>query len=153
LSREPGNKPIEVLLVEDSPGDARLAVEAFEGGGVESPNRLHVVEDGVEAIDFLRRRNGYADAPRPNIILLDLNLPRKDGREVLTEIKADPRLKLIPVIVMTTSRAEQDILESYKLQANAYLTKPIDFGQFIETTNAAKSFWFETAELPSVRDE
>lgn len=150
MSRGPENEPIEVLLVEDNPGDARLAVEAFKDG--ETKARLHVVADGVEAMEFLRRRDDYADVPRPNIILLDLNLPRKDGREVLAEIKADPALKLIPVIVMTTSKAEQDILESYELQVNAYITKPIDFGEFMETAQAAKSFWFETAELPPVED-
>lgn len=146
-------KPIEVLLIEDNPGDARLAVEAFRDGEAKSPNRLHVVEDGVEAMEFLRRRNGYADAPRPNLILLDLNLPRKDGREVLAEAKADPELKLIPVIVMTTSKAERDIRESYELQANAYLTKPIDFGQFVEVVESTKSFWFEAVELPKIEDE
>ncbi len=104
-------------------------------------------------MEFLRRRNGYADAPRPNLILLDLNLPRKDGREVLAEAKADPELKLIPVIVMTTSKAERDIRESYELQANAYLTKPIDFGQFVEVVESTKSFWFEAVELPKIEDE
>ena len=153
MSRESENGLIEVLLVEDNPGDARLAAEAFSEGAAKTPNRLHVAADGAEAIEFLRRQNGYAGAPRPNIILLDLNLPRKDGREVLAEIKADPDLKVIPVIVMTTSKAEQDILECYELQANAYVTKPIDFGRFMDVAEAAKSFWFEMAELPPVEDK
>jgi chemotaxis family two-component system response regulator Rcp1 len=150
VSRRTENGTIEVLLVEDNPGDARLAREAFKNGGEQSPNSLHFVTDGVEAMRFLRREDGYSDAPRPNIILLDLNLPRKDGREVLEEIKSDPELKLIPVIVMTTSRAEQDIVESYELQANAYLTKPISFGEFMDVAESFKSFWFCSVELPPV---
>ena len=141
---------LEVLLVEDNPGDARLAVEAFKDGETRFANRLHLVKDGVEAMRFLRREDGYSAAPRPNIILLDLNLPRKDGREVLEEVKSDPELKLIPVIVMTTSQTEQDILESYKLQTNAYITKPIDFDRFMSVADATKSFWFHLVELPPV---
>ncbi len=148
-----GHESIEVLLVEDNPGDARLAVEAFKDDEAKTLTRLYRVADGVQAMEFLRQENDYADAPRPNIILLDLNLPHKDGREVLAEIKADPELKMIPVIVMTTSHAEQDILESYKLQANAYLTKPIDFGRFMEAAEATKSFWFKMAELPPAKDD
>ncbi len=150
MSRRTKNDTIEVLLVEDNPGDARLAREAFKDGGEQSPNRLHLVTDGVEAMRFLRREDGYSDAPRPNIILLDLNLPRKDGREVLEEIKSDPELKMIPVIVMTTSRAEQDIVESYELQANAYLTKPLNFNEFTDVAESFKSFWFSSVELPPV---
>lgn len=135
-------------MVEDNPGDARLAKEAFKDGSSKSPNNLHLVVDGVEAMQFLRREGEYTGAPRPNIILLDLNLPRKDGREVLEEIKSDPDLKLIPVLVMITSQSERDILESYKLQANAYLTKPIDFDEFIGVAGATQSFWFHTAEFP-----
>lgn len=153
MSGAQGRETLEVLLVEDNPGDARLAVEAFKDGEAKFSNRLHLVEDGVEAMAFLGRRDGHSDAPRPNIILLDLNLPRKDGREVLAELKNDEELKKIPVIVMTTSKAEQDILESYELQANAYITKPIDFGQFMDSVGSVKSFWFEVAELPPVEDD
>lgn len=136
MSRRAKNKTIEVLLVEDNPGDARLAWEAFKDGGEKVPNSLHLVTDGVEAMRFL----------------LDLNLLRKDGREVLAEIKSDPELKLIPVIVMTTSRAEQDIVESYELQANAYLTKPLNFNEFMGVAKSFKSFWFCSVELPPVED-
>lgn len=146
------DKPMQILLVEDNPGDARLAMEAFRNGEAKYKNRLHLVEDGVEAMRFLRREDGYSDAPRPNIVLLDLNLPRKDGREVLEEIKTDPKLKLIPVIVMTTSQAEQDIIESYELQANAYITKPLNFGKFMDVAESTKSFWFSSAELPPSED-
>lgn len=153
MSRKQGDKPIEILLVEDNPGDARLAAEAFKEGDKKSPNRLHVVEDGVEAMEFLRRENGYAEVPKPNIILLDLNLPRKDGREVLAEVKSDDELKKIPVIVMTTSQAEEDIVKSYELQANAYITKPIDFDNFMSSVESVESFWLETVELPPTEDE
>lgn len=146
------NRSLEVLLVEDNPGDARLAKEAFKDGSSKSPNRLHLVVDGVQAMQFLRREGDYADAPQPNIILLDLNLPRKDGREVLEEIKTDPELKKIPVLIMTTSHSERDILQSYELQANAYLTKPIDFDEFMGASSALQSFWFQTAELPPTCD-
>ena len=152
MSRRAENSTIEILLVEDNPGDARLAVEAFKNGATKSPNSLHLVTDGVEAMKFLRREGEYAGAPRPNIVLLDLNLPRKDGREVLEEIKSDPHLKTIPVIIMTTSRAEQDIIESYELQANAYITKPINFDDFMDVAESTKSFWFSSAELPPVED-
>jgi len=121
-------EPIEILLVEDSPDDAALTVDALRSGRVH--NRISVVDDGVEAMAFLRREGAYADAPRPDLVLLDLNLPRKDGSEVLAEIKADPDLSTIPVVVLTTSEAEEDILRSYKLHANAYVTKPVDFEQF-----------------------
>lgn len=153
MSGAQGREILEVLLVEDNPGDARLAVEAFKDGEAKFPNRLHVVEDGMEAMAFLGRRDGHSGAPRPNIILLDLNLPRKDGREVLAEMKSDKELKKIPVIIMTTSQAEQDILESYELQANAYITKPIDFDQFIGSVESVKNFWFGVAELPPVEDD
>ena len=152
MSRRTENRTIEVLLVEDNPGDARLAREAFKDGGEKSPNSLHLVTDGVEAMRFLRREDGYSDASRPNVILLDLNLPRKDGREVLEEIKSDPELKMIPVIVMTTSRAEQDIVESYELQANAYLTKPLSFNDFMDVAESFKRFWFCSVELPPVEN-
>lgn len=144
----PNAEPIEILLVEDNPGDARLAMEAFKDGAVAFSHRLHHVKDGVEALDFLRRRGEYADAVRPDIVLLDLNLPRKDGREVLAEIKEDESLRLIPVLVLTTSRAERDILETYSLHANGYVTKPIDLDEFTEVVSSIQDFWFTTAKLP-----
>ena len=122
-------RPVEILLVEDSPSDVDLTLEALAAAKV--ANRLSVVEDGVKAMEFLRRQGAYAGAPTPDIILLDLNLPRKDGREVLSEIKEDPQLKQIPVVVLTTSQAEQDVLRAYSLHANCYITKPVDFGQFM----------------------
>jgi CheY-like chemotaxis protein len=121
--------PIEILLVEDDPGDVTLTREAFADYKVH--NALHVVSDGVEALEFLRREGSHADAPRPDLILLDLNLPRVDGREVLSAVKADPELATIPVVVLTTSDAEEDVVRSYQLHANAYVTKPVDFEQFI----------------------
>ncbi len=139
-------KPIEILLVEDSPSDAALAEEALVEARVH--NNLHRVEDGVEAIAFLRRAGKYATAPRPGLILLDLNLPRKDGREVLAEIKADPELASIPVVVLTTSQSEQDILRVYGLHANCYVTKPVDFNQFASVVKAIKNFWFTVVQLP-----
>ena len=139
-------KPIEILLVEDSPSDAALAEEALVEAKVH--NNLHRVEDGVEAIAFLRRAGKYATAPRPGLILLDLNLPRKDGREVLAEIKADPELASIPVVVLTTSQSEQDILRVYGLHANCYVTKPVDFNQFASVVKAIKNFWFTVVQLP-----
>jgi two-component system, chemotaxis family, response regulator Rcp1 len=137
---------IEILLVEDSPSDADLTVETFSESRI--LNRIHVVEDGVEAINFLRQQGDYADAPRPDLILLDLNLPKKSGREVLAEIKADPNLHLIPVIVLTTSAAEEDILRSYQLHANCYITKPVDLEQFIHVVKTLESFWFAAVRLP-----
>ena len=131
--------PIEILMVEDNPGDVRLAQEALKGGKVW--NNLHVVEDGVAALDFLYRREPYSQAPRPDMILLDLNLPRKDGREVLAAIKADRKLQSIPVIVLTSSQAEEDILRAYHLSANCYITKPVDFGQFIKIVRTIEEFW------------
>jgi len=142
----PNDQPIEILLVEDNPGDARLAIEAFKDGAGRLASRLHHVEDGVEALEFLRRRN--PDAARPDLILLDLNLPRKDGREVLAEIKEDPDLKLIPVLVLTTSQAERDIFETYNLHANGYVTKPIDLDEFTQIVASIQDFWFATAKLP-----
>ncbi len=140
-------RPVEILLVEDSPSDADLTVEALSDGKV--LNNLHWVEDGVEAIAFLRRQGKYSDAPRPDLILLDLNLPKKDGREVLAQIKADPTLKLIPVIVLTTSAAERDILKTYELNANCYVTKPIDLEQFISVIKVIELFWLAVVKLPS----
>jgi chemotaxis family two-component system response regulator Rcp1 len=139
-------EPIEILLVEDNPGDARLAREALNDSKMH--NNLHHVEDGVEAMKFVRRQAEYAGALSPDLILLDLNLPRKDGREVLAEIKEDPDLRLIPVVVMTTSEAERDLIKSYHLHANAYVVKPIDFDRFVEVVHAIENFWFTVVKLP-----
>lgn len=139
-------KPIEILLVEDNPGDVRLTREAFKEGKV--ANNIRVVEDGVEAMKFLRREGRYADAPRPDIILLDLNLPKKDGREVLKEIKADDDLKRIPVVVLTTSDAEKDVIMSYNLHANCYINKPVELDRIIEIVKSIENFWFSTVKLP-----
>lgn len=138
--------PIEILLVEDNAGDVRLALEALKDAKVR--NNLHVAVDGVEATAFLRREGGHADAPRPDLVILDLNLPRKNGREVLAEIKQDDGLKHIPIVVLTTSQADQDILESYQLQANAYITKPVDLEQFMEVVKSIEHFWLEIVRLP-----
>ena len=139
-------RPVEILLVEDNPGDARLTREALRDTKVH--NRLNVATDGVEALAYLRRQGKYAHAARPDLILLDLNLPRKDGREVLAEIKADDDLRSIPVVVLTTSRAEQDIVRSYNLHANAYVTKPVDLDQFITVVKSIEDFWFTIVRLP-----
>jgi CheY-like chemotaxis protein len=140
-------RPVEILLVEDNPGDVRLTQEALRDGKVW--NHLHHVSDGIEAVAFLRREGKYEDAPRPDLILLDLNLPRKDGREVLAEIKSDPRLAQIPVVVLTTSRAEEDVFRSYGLHANCYIVKPIDLDQFIHVVQSIESFWLCIVQLPS----
>lgn len=147
MSRSLTGRPIEVLLVEDNPADVRLTREALKEGKVR--NNLHVVGDGVEALDFLHRRGAHARAPMPDLILLDLNLPRKDGREVLSEIKADDRLCTIPVVVLTTSEAEEDILKSYRLHANCYVTKPVGLEQFIGVVRQIDSFWLEIVKLPA----
>ena len=139
-------KPIEVLLVEDDPGDVVLITEAFEHNKVN--NRLHVVADGVEALQFLRREPPYEGSVEPDLILLDLNLPRKDGREVLGEVKNDDDLRRIPVVVLTTSKAEEDILRSYDLHANAYVTKPVDFDRFIEVVRQIDEFFVSVVKLP-----
>jgi len=139
--------PIDILLVEDNPGDVRLTVEALKEGKV--LNTLSVARDGVEALSFLRKGGEHADAPRPDLILLDLNLPKKDGREVLAEIKADEDLKRIPVVVLTTSQAEQDIVKSYNLYANCYITKPVDLDQFITVLQSIEDFWLTIVKLPS----
>ncbi|GAB2823061.1 response regulator [Lentzea nigeriaca] len=143
---DPSLNVIDVLLVEDDPGDALMTQEAFEHHKIR--NTLHVVKDGVEALAFLRREGEYADAPRPGLILLDLNLPRKDGREVLAEVKADADLRHIPVVVLTTSDAEEDILRSYSLHANAYVTKPVDFERFIEVVRQIDDFFVTVVKLP-----
>lgn len=141
------SRPIEVLLVEDNPGDVRLTREALREGKVR--NRLHLAEDGVEALAFLRREEPFQDAVRPDVILLDLNLPRKDGREVLEEIKSDPDLRNIPVVVLTSSQAEQDIVRAYDLHANCFISKPVDLEQFITVVKSIESFWFTIVKLPS----
>ena len=140
------SKPIEILLVEDNPGDVRLVEEALKEGKVR--NALHVVYDGVEAITFLRQQGEYTGIPRPDLILLDLNLPRKDGREVLAEIKEDEDLKRIPVVVLTTSQSEIDILKSYNLHANCYITKPVDLEQFLGVVKSIEDFWLTVVKLP-----
>ncbi len=137
---------IEILLVEDNPGDVRLTKEALKEGKI--LNSLNVVSDGVEAMAFLRREGNYNGAPRPELILLDLNLPKKDGREVLAEIKRDPGLRLIPVVILTSSAAEQDIVKSYNLHANCYVTKPVDLDQFIEVVKSIENFWLAVVKLP-----
>jgi two-component system, chemotaxis family, response regulator Rcp1 len=139
-------RPITVLLVEDSPSDALLTREALDHAKV--INQLHTVEDGVEALAFLRRQGRHAQAPKPDLILLDLNLPRKDGREVLAEIKADAQLKLIPVVVLTTSKAEEDVVKAYGMHANCYVTKPVDFATFAEVVRSIRNFWFSIVTLP-----
>jgi len=141
-----GGGPVEILLVEDNPGDVRLTREAWKEGKLR--NNLHVAEDGVEALAFLRKQGRHAGAARPDLILLDLNLPRKDGREVLAEIKQDPNLKHIPVVILTTSKAEQDILRTYDLHANCYIAKPLDMDQFIRVVKSIEEFWLETVTLP-----
>lgn len=139
-------RPVEILLVEDNPGDVRLTQEVFKEGKVN--NFLHVVYNGEEAMDFLHNVGRFANVPRPDIILLDLNLPRKDGREVLAEIKADPDLKRIPVVVLTTSEAESDLLQSYNLHANCYIVKPVDLDQFIDVVKTIEGFWLQIVKLP-----
>ncbi|GAB3986372.1 response regulator [Actinoallomurus acanthiterrae] len=139
-------RPIEVLLVEDDPGDVVLTKEAFDDNKVS--NKLSIVSDGEEAMRFLRREGDYADAPRPDLVLLDLNLPRMDGRQVLEEVKADEALRTIPVVVLTTSEAEEDILRSYRLHANAYVTKPVDFDQFIKVVRQIDDFFVSVVKLP-----
>ena len=138
-------RPVELLLVEDNPGDVRLLREAFKDSGARS--HLHVVGDGVEAMEFLRREGRYADGVRPDVVLLDLNLPRKGGREVLAEMKSDPRLKQIPVVVLSSSAAEEDVLAAYGLHANCYVTKPADLDRFLAVARAIEGFWFGTARL------
>jgi chemotaxis family two-component system response regulator Rcp1 len=140
-------RPVEFLLAEDNPGDVRLTKEALRESKIS--NNLNVVPDGVEAMAFLRRTGNYANAPRPDVILLDLNLPKKDGREVLAEVKADPNLRLIPVVIITSSEAEQDVLKTYELHANCYVTKPVDLEQFIKVIQSIETFWLTIVTLPS----
>ena len=137
----------DILMVEDNPADVRLTQEAFRNGRIH--NSLNVAKDGVEAIDYLHRRGRFHDAPRPDLILLDLNLPRMNGREVLAEIKADPSLMRIPVVVLTTSRAENDVLKTYNLHANCYVVKPADLDEFVDVVKSIEHFWLKAATLPT----
>ena len=146
MDNDPSGRPAEFLLVEDNPGDVRLTREALRDSKL--ANNLSVVGDGVEAMAFLRREGKYADAPRPDLVLLDLNLPRKNGREVLAEIKSDPDLKRIPVVVITSSEAEQDIFATYNLHVNCYVTKPVDLDQFIKVVRSIETFWLTIVRLP-----
>ena len=139
-------RPIDILMVEDNPGDVGLTKEALKEGKVR--NTMSVVRDGMEALAYLRKEGEYASATRPDLILLDLNLPRKDGREVLEEIKADEDLRLIPVVVLTSSLAEEDVVRSYKLHANCYVTKPVDMDQFVKVVKSIEEFWFSIVRLP-----
>ena len=139
-------EPVEILLAEVNPGDAKLTRKALEQGKV--INNLHVVTDGVEAMAYLRQEGEYADRPRPDLVLLDLNMPRKDGREVLQDIKSDDDLRRIPVVVMTSSEAEEDIVQSYDLHANAYVTKPIDFDGFLDVVGSLEDFWLSVVKMP-----
>ncbi len=146
MTRQEMGQPIEILLVEDNAGDVRLTIEALKEGKVK--NNLNVAGDGEEAMAFLRKEGRYADAVRPDIILLDLHLPKKDGREVLAKIKADDSFKLIPVVVLTTSKADEDIMKTYNLHANCYITKPVDFDQFISIVKTIEEFWLTIVTLP-----
>ena len=147
MLRESLSTPINILLVEDNPGDIRLTQEVLKEGKVY--NTLSVVENGVQAISFLKKENEYQDVQTPDLILLDLNLPKKDGREVLFDIKNDPDLKKIPVVVLTTSQAEEDILKVYDLNANCFISKPVDLGQFIDVIKSIKDFWLSIVKLPT----
>lgn len=138
---------IDILIVEDNPGDARLIKEVLNDNKVY--NSLYIVNDGVEALNFLHNKGEYQNVPRPDIIILDLNLPKRDGREVLAEIKADEELRYIPVVIMTISQAEEDILKTYKLHANCYITKPIDLNEFIRVVKSIEDFWFSVVKLPA----
>ena len=140
-------RPVEILLVEDNPGDVRLTEEVLKEQKVR--NTLHTVGDGEEAMAFLRRQGKYANAPRPGLVLLDLNLPRKDGREVLAEIKRDEDLKSLPVVILTTSQAEEDVLKAYGLHANCYITKPVDLEQFLKVVQSIEDFWLTVVKLPT----
>jgi two-component system, chemotaxis family, response regulator Rcp1 len=143
----PRTTPVEILLVEDSPADVRLAMEALHEAKV--LNNLSVVDDGIRAMQFLRQEGPYAGSARPDLVLLDLNLPRKDGRQVLEEIKADANLRRIPVVILTTSQADEDILRAYNLHCNCYITKPVDFQQFMHVVQSIESFWLTVVRLPS----
>jgi len=139
-------KAVEILLIEDNPGDVRLTIEALKESKI--VNNLHVVDDGIEALSFLKKEGIYKDKPRPDLIILDLNLPKKDGREVLAEIKSNDSLKQIPIVILTTSEAEEDIIKSYELHANCYITKPVNMEQFIKVVKFVGDFWFSIVMLP-----
>ena len=145
-----GFKAVEILLIEDNPGDVRLTIEALKECKI--LNNLHVAEDGIEAMSYLKKEGKFKDEPRPDLIILDLNLTKKDGREVLEEIKLDKSLKKIPVVILATSKAEQDILESYELHANCYITKPVNMDQFIKVVKSVGEFWFSIVMLPPRED-
>ena len=147
VKETPKERPVEILLVEDNPGDVRLTVEAFKE--VKVRNTLHIVDDGEKAMSFLRQEGNYASARRPDLILLDLNLPRKDGRDVLAEIKQDAGLKHIPVVVLTSSEADEDVLKAYDSHANCYITKPVDLDQFLGVAERIQDFWLTIVKLPS----
>jgi CheY-like chemotaxis protein len=144
MSNDPS--PVEILLVEDNPGDVKLTRNALEQGSLE--NNLHVVNDGVEAMEFLRSVPPYTDTPQPDLVLLDLNMPRKDGQDVLEEMKADDDLGRIPVVVLTSSESEEDVIKSYDLNANAYLTKPVDYDGFLDIVDSLEDFWLQVVKLP-----
>ena len=146
MNKPRGGKPVEILLVEDNGADVRLTKEALKEGKV--LNNLSVVANGVEAVDFLRRKGKYADSPRPDLILLDLNLPKKNGREVLGDIKQDPDFKRIPVVVLTISKSEEDIMKSYNLHANCYISKPVGLDKFIDVVKSVEDFWLTIVKLP-----
>ena len=148
MSIAPRKKPYEILVIEDNPGDVRLLQEALKEGNIR--NSMNVVEDGEEALLYLNQRGKFCTATRPDLIFLDLNLPKKDGREVLAEIKGDTRLKQIPVVILTTSEAEQDVVRAYSLHANCYVPKPVDLETFFSTVKACQSYWFGTVRLPNV---
>jgi two-component system, chemotaxis family, response regulator Rcp1 len=150
MTNRQATKMIEILLVEDSPADVLITREALTEAKL--LNTIHVVEDGVEALEFLHRQGQYAAAPRPDLILLDLNLPRKNGREVLAEIKSDPVLKTIPVVVLTTSSAEEDVIRSYNLHANCYVIKPVEFNSFVKAVQSIRNFWFSVVTLPPLEE-
>jgi CheY-like chemotaxis protein len=143
-------RPVEILLVEDNPGDVRLTMEALREAKV--CNRIHTAYDGMQALDFLNRKGNYANVPSPDLVLLDLNLPKKDGREVLASIKTNEKIKHIPVVVLTTSKSEEDIVKSYELQASCYVTKPVDLDQFLEVVKSISDFWLSIVKLPTGGD-
>ncbi|MEW5820627.1 MAG: response regulator [Cyanobacteriota bacterium] len=143
----PGANPIDILLVEDNPGDVRLTKESLKEGKVK--NTLYVATDGIEAMQFLKKEGKFSNAPRPDLILLDLNLPKKDGKELLADIKNDNDLKSIPVVILTTSKADEDILQTYKLHANCFITKPVDLEQFIHVVQSIENFWLTIVKLPT----
>lgn len=145
----PLRRPAEILLVEDNPGDARLTFEALKSSGT-STNHIHHVNDGEQALRFLRKQAPYTSVPTPDVVLLDLNLPRKNGREVLTDVKADPTLRSIPIVVLTTSSARDDINSCYALGANAYIVKPVEFDRFLDVVKSFEMFWLQTVSLPRI---